>query len=163
MLKSIKGVVSLYCKAGFKVTTVLMDGESVPLRGGLAELGLRLSETSRDEHEGDIEQYIQTVKEGMWAIYNTLPFQKIPAWLVIEMGKTAVFWLNAFPAAGGVSQDLNPHTILTGQQLDYKRHCCFQFGEYIQTHEEHNNPMNPRIIGAIALRPARNGHEASIS
>ena len=97
------------------------------------------------------------VKERMWAIYNTLPFQKIPAWLVIEMGKTAVFWLNAFPAAGGVSQDLNPHTILTGQQLDYKRHCHFQFGEYIQTHEEHNNSMNPRIIGAIALRPARNG------
>ena len=97
------------------------------------------------------------VKEQMWAIYNTLPFQKIPAWLVIEMGKTAVFWLNAFPAAGGVSQDLNPHTILTGQQLDDKSHCRFQFGEYIQTYKEHNNSMNPRIIGAIALRPARNG------
>ena len=55
LLKCIKGVVSLYRKAGFKVTIMLMDGEFVPLRGGLAELGIRLNETSRDEHIMDIE------------------------------------------------------------------------------------------------------------
>ena len=55
ILRCIKGVVSLYRKTGSKVTTALMDGEFVPLRGGLAELGLRLNETSRDEHVGDIE------------------------------------------------------------------------------------------------------------
>ena len=143
ILNCIKGVVTLYRKAGFKVTTALMDGDFVPLRGALAELGLRLNETSRDEHVGDIEQYIWTVKERMQAIYNTLPFQKIPAQLIIEMAKTAMFWLNAFPAAGGALQDLSPCTILTGQQVDYKCHCHFQFGEYTQTHEEHNNSMNP--------------------
>ena len=73
------------------------------------------------------------------------------------MAKTAMFWLNAFPAAGGASQDLSLCTILTGQQVDYKRHCHYQFGEYTQTHEEHNNSMNPRMVGAIALRPVRNG------
>ena len=55
LLKCIKGVISLYRKAGFKVTIALMDGEFVPLCGGLAELGIRLNETSRDEHVGDIE------------------------------------------------------------------------------------------------------------
>ena len=157
ILKCIKGVVALYRKAGFTVTTALMDGEFVPLRGGLAELGLRLNETSRDEHVGDIERYIRTVKERMRAAYNILPFQKIPARLVIEMAKTAVFWLNAFPAAGGASRELSPRTVVTGQQVDYKRHCRFQFGEYAQTHEEHNNSMNPRTVGAIALRPVGNG------
>ena len=157
ILRCVKGVVSLYRKAGFKVTTTLMDGVFVPLRSGLAELGLRLNETSRDEHVGDIEQYIRTVKERMQAIYNTLPLQKIPAQLVIEMAKTAVFWLNAFPMAGGASHDLSPHTIIMGQQVDYKCHCHSQFGEYTQTHEEHNNSMNPRTVGAIALRPVVNG------
>ena len=38
--------------------SALMDGEFIPLRGGLAELGLRLNETSRDGHVGDIERYI---------------------------------------------------------------------------------------------------------
>ena len=157
LLKSIKGVISLYRKAGFKVTVALMDGEFVPLRGGLAELGICPNETSRDEHVGDVERYIRTVKERMQAIYNTLPFQKIPARLVIEMAKTAVFWMNVFPVEKGVSQDLSPRTILTGQQVDYKRHCRYQFGEYVQTHEEHNNSMNPRTVGAIALRPVGNG------
>ena len=73
------------------------------------------------------------------------------------MAKTAVFWLNAFPAVGGASQDLSPRTTRTGQQVDYKRHCRYQFGEYTQTHEEHNNSMNPRMIGAIALRLVGNG------
>ena len=63
ILKCIKGVVTLYRKAGFKDTTALMDGEFVPLRGGLAELDLRLNETSRDGHVGDIERYIRTVSK----------------------------------------------------------------------------------------------------
>ena len=63
LLKCIKGVISLYRKARFKVTVALMDGEFVPLRGGLAELGIHLNETSRDEHVGDIEWYIRMVKE----------------------------------------------------------------------------------------------------
>ena len=157
LMKSITTVVTLYRKAGFTVTTALMDGEFVPLRGGLAEIGITLNETSRDEHVGDIERYIRTVKERMRAIYNTLPFDKVPARLVIEMAKTAIFWLNAFPVAGGASGNLSPRTILTGQKVDYKRHCRFQFGEYTQTHEEHNNSMNPRTVGALALRPVGNG------
>ena len=157
MLKSITHVATLYRKAGFKVTTALMDGEFVPLRGGLAEIGITLNETSRDEHVGDIERYIRTIKERMRSIYNTMPFHKVPARLVIEMAKTAVFWLNVFPVSKGVSQDLSPRTILTGQKVDYKRHCRFQFGEYTQTHEEHNNSMNPRTVGALALRPVGNG------
>ena len=98
----------------------------------------------------------------MQAIYDTLPFQKIPAWLVIEMTKTAVFWLNAFPVMGGASQDLSPCTILTGQQVDYKCHCRFQFTEYAQTHEEHSNSMNPRTVGALALCPEGNGNRVFI-
>ena len=157
LMKSIATVVTLYRKAGFMVTTALMDGEFVPLRGGHAEIGITLNETSRDEHVGDIERYIRTVKERMRAIYNNMPCRKVPARLVIEMAKTAVFWLNAFPVLGGSSGNLSPRTILTGQKVDYKRRCRFQFGEYTQTHEEHKNSMNPRTVGALALRPVGNG------
>ena len=157
LLKGIPTVVTLYRKAGFTVTTALMDGEFVPLRGGLAEIGITLNETSRDEHVGDIERYICTVKERMRAIYNTMPFHKVPVRLVIKMAKTAVFWLDAFPVSGGASGNLSPRTILTGQKVDYKRHCRFQFGEYTQTNEEHNNSMNPRTVGALAVRPVGNG------
>ena len=56
-----------------------MDGEFRNLWGELADMGIALNETSHDEHVGDIERYIRTVKEQMWAIYNTLPFNKTPA------------------------------------------------------------------------------------
>ena len=59
LVKCIKGVVSLYWKAGFKVTTALMDGEFVPLRGGLAELGLRLNITLHTHGEGMNEGHLQ--------------------------------------------------------------------------------------------------------
>ena len=157
LLKCIGTVVTLYQKAGFKITTMLMDGEFVPLHGGLTELGATLNEPSRDEHVGDIERYICTVKEHMHANYNTLPFHMIPMQLVIKMAKTTVFWLNAFPVMGGASQDLSPCTIMMGQQVDYKHNCCFQFGEYVQTHKEHNNSMNPRTVGALALCLVGNG------
>ena len=106
LLRSIATVATLYRKARFKVTTTLMDGEFVPLRGGggggggVAEIGITLNETSRDEHVGDIERYIHTVKERMRAVYNTMPFNKVPARLVMKMAKTVVFWLNAFPILG---------------------------------------------------------------
>ena len=93
----------------------------------------------------------------MRVIYNTLLFQKIQAWPVIKLTKTPVFWLSAFSVMGGASQDLSPHTILMGQQVDYKCHCRFQFREYAQTHEEHNNSMNQRTVGALALCPVGNG------
>ena len=133
-----------------------MDGEFGHLRGKLADMGIALNETLHDEHVGDIERYIRTVKERMRAIYNTLPFNKIPARLVVEMAKASVFWLNGMPPKDYFGNNLSPQTIVTSQKLDYKRHCRYQFGEYVQTHEQHDNSMNPQTVGALALRPTGN-------
>jgi hypothetical protein len=40
---------------------------------------------------------------------------------------------------------------MTGQEIDYNKHVCLEFGEYVQTHEEHNNAMTDRTLGAICL------------
>jgi len=45
---------------------------------------------------------------------------------------------------------------MTGQRITYDKHCKLEFGTYVQTHEKHNNSMNPRTSGAIALRPSVN-------
>jgi hypothetical protein len=73
---------------------------------------------AQDEHVGDVEQYIRTVKERMRAIY-ILPFECMPPHMVIEMAKSSVFWLNAFPHCQGVSNTLSPRTIITGQNVDF--------------------------------------------
>ena len=48
-----------------------------------------------------------------------------------------------------------------GTTIDYNNHCKVKYGTYVQTHEQHDNAMVPRTIGAIALRPtgnAQGGH-----
>ena len=156
VLKGVKAILKLYRGKGFTIEMALMDGEFGHLRGELAGMGVTLNETSRDEHVGDIERYIRTVKERMRAIYSTLPFNKTPARLVIEMAKASDFWLNGVPPNDSFGNGLSPRTIVTGQKLDYNRHCRYQFGEYTQTHEQHDNSMNPRTVGALALRPTGN-------
>jgi hypothetical protein len=74
----------------------------------------------------------------------------MPAHLLIEMAKQAIFWLHSFPRANGVSHHMSPREIMTGQKLDYARHCRFEFGKNVQTHEEHDSSMTPRTIGALA-------------
>ena len=156
LLKGLKSILQVYQCRGFQIEMALMDGEFGHLRGELASMGVTLNETSHDEHVGEIERFIRTIKERMRAIYNTLPFRKIPARVVAEMGKACVFWLNSLPPQSNFGNDLSPRTIVTGQRLDFKRHCRFQFGEYVQTHEQHNNSMMSRTVGALALRPTGN-------
>ena len=77
-----------------------MDGQFEPLRGNLAGLGILLNTASNDEHVPEIERQIRTVKERTHAIYCTLPFQKMPRQLIIEMVYAANYWLNMFPRQG---------------------------------------------------------------
>ena len=156
ILKSIQAIIQIYRRNGFAVELALMDGEFAHLHGELASMGVTLNDTLRDEHVGDVERFIRAINEQMRAIYNKLPFQKVPARLIVEMGKASVFWLNSVTQKNGLASELSPRTIVTGQKLDFKRHCRFQFGRYVQTHEEHNNSMSPRTVGALALRPTGN-------
>ena len=156
LTEHIKQVNRLYRQRGFWPIYALMDGQFEPLHGDLAEMGIQLNTVSNDKHVPEIERQIQTLKERTRAIYCTLPFQKVPRHLIIEMIYAANYWLNMFPRKGGISQTMSPRTLLTGLTMNYHRHCRLEFGEYVQTHEEHDNSLNPRTIGALALHPTGN-------
>jgi hypothetical protein len=81
--------------------------------------------------------------------------------MIIELIYYCGFWLNSFPANGGISDVLSPRSIILGTTIDYTQHCKLEYGTYVQTHEKHDNTMIPRTTGAIALRPtgnAQGGH-----
>jgi hypothetical protein len=126
---------------------------------GLASL--MLNTVSADEHVPEIERHIRTIKERARSVINTLPFEGYPPRMIIELIYYCVFWLNSFPAVGGISDVMSPRTIITGTTIDYTNHCKLEYGTYVQTHEKHDNTMIPRTTGAIALRPtgnAQGGH-----
>jgi hypothetical protein len=66
--------------------------------------------------------------------------------------------LNFFPTKGGISENLSPKTIMSGEVLEYKKHLCLQIGQYCQVHEE-ETPRNSQVArtkGAISLGPSGN-------
>ena len=149
-------MLNIYAHGGFQVTTALMDGAFASLHDVCNQLHVTLNTTSRDEHVGDVERYIRTIKERMRGVTNTLPFKHLTRNMIIELAKAVVYWLNSVPSHMGVSLTISPRTIITGQVLDYHKHCQYEFGEYVQTHEEHDNSLISRTVGAIALRPTGN-------
>jgi hypothetical protein len=136
VFNAIEHVCKLYRSRGFKVEYLLMDNEFECMRGDLANLGVGLNTTAQDEH--------------------SLPYRKMPMQMIAEMVYASVFWLNCFPSSNGVSTSISPRTIVTGQTVDYGKHCRLEFGSYVQTHEQHDNTMAPRTTGAVALQPTGN-------
>jgi hypothetical protein len=112
-------------KHGFQLNHMLMDGQF-----DLADLQITLNTVSADKHVPKIERHIRTCKEQAHCVYNTLPFRKMTAQMIIEMVYSITFWLNSFP----VSKMLSPRAIISGMQIDYAKHCKLEFGTYVQTH-----------------------------
>jgi hypothetical protein len=154
--KSLIQVMRLYGSRGFLVRMTHADKEFEVLRGRLADAGSGLNVCSNAEHIPEVERFIRTVKERAHCMYNSVPFQQFPILMLKEMVTACVFWLNMFPPHDGVSSTLSPRALMTGFNLDYNKHCRLEFGSYVQTHEEHDNSLQLRTTGAIALRPTGN-------
>jgi hypothetical protein len=163
LVGAIKRLYQTYAKRGFQITILLMDGQfnKDNLDGEIAGYGITLNTVSAEEHVPEIERQIRTIKERARSVITMLPFERYPARMIIELVYYCVFWLNSFPAVGGISDVLSPRTIIMGTTIDYANHCKIEFGTYVQTHEPHDNSMLPRTTGAIALCPtgnAQGGH-----
>ena len=91
LIKGIKSVATMYQQARFWIVTAKMDGKFEPMCSNLVDLGIGLNEAARDQHIGEVEWFICTLKERMRAIYNTLPFTHTPPHMVIEMATTPSF------------------------------------------------------------------------
>mgnify|MGYP000075705535 CR=1 FL=1 len=127
------------------------DNEFAAMRADLLDMKIDLNVVSKDEHVPEVERYICTIKERTQCVYNTVPFKMMPSRMIVEMVHSSVFWMNMFPPDDGISDTISPRALISGQPMDYARHCQVEFGSYVQTHEDHDNSMQSRTTGAIAL------------
>jgi len=141
ILAGIIPIKNLYVKRGFIVTDCKANLEFAPLKDDLSAEGIDLHPVAEDKHIPEIERQIRTIKERTRCVYNSLPFTKVPARMLIEMVMASMFWLNMFPPIDGVSDKLSSRAIVTGMTFDYNAHCHVEFGAYVQTHKEHDNTM----------------------
>ena len=154
IIKHFKAIIGAYVTRGFKVTIILADNQFESMRGDLADLHAQLNVTARDEHVPEAERYQRTIQERIRAQYNVLPFQCVPPIFIVEMVYKSVFWRNMFALQNGISKTQSPSEIVLNRKLDLNAHCKVEFGEYVQTHEEHDNSLKSRTVGAIATRPS---------
>ena len=78
MVKCIKNVVAIYTQRSFKVENALLDGESVPLRTDLLNMGIAANFETRNEHVPEIELQHRVIKERAHARLHTLTFELLP-------------------------------------------------------------------------------------
>ena len=117
----------------------MADNQFESMRGDIADLGANINVVSRDEHLPEIERYIHTINERVRATHNMTPFKFIPPIFIVEMVYTNIFWRNMFPIKGGISSTQGPAEIILNHAMDFNTYGKLEFGDYVQTHEEHDN------------------------
>jgi hypothetical protein len=154
--KHLTQVLQVYERAGFRVRTILTDGEFEKVRELIPRVECNM--TAAKEHVSKAERIIRMVKERMRGLLGTLPFQHLPRHMKIEFIYFMVLWLNAFPVKNGISFVFSPRELLVQWRMDYSKHCRVLPGTYCKVHDEPSplNTMMPRIHKAIAMGLAGN-------
>jgi hypothetical protein len=164
--KALIEVIQVYSKGGFQVTHILCDNEFKPLMAYFAQNNqdIHVNYTSPNEHVPEIERSIRVIKERIRATYHRLPYNHLPKIMIKMLVSESAKKLNYFPSKHGVSHYYSPRMILHQKGMDYKKHCVFAFGTYVQAHDEPKpkKSSEARTLDCIYLRYSDNiqgGHE----
>ena len=123
------------------------------MHGDIADFGTLLNFMLHNDHVPEIEQFNRTIKEQVCRIYNMPPFIHLPPMFIIDLVYHCVFWPNMFVLPGGISTTHSPWEIILGGHVKLNACCKLEFGEYVQTHEEHDSSMKAHTVGAMTTQP----------
>ena len=120
------------------------------------EIDLNMS--VRNNHVPEIERLNKTMKERIRSVYTEFirVYGHVSNVLVRKLVYALKLWINSFHAKDGISATLIPRDMITGQFVDFTKHCLLEFGEYVHTYEYGDNSMESQILEALAFRPTRN-------
>jgi hypothetical protein len=120
----------------------------------------KLNLASANKHVSEIERKIRMIKERVRAVIYSIPFNSLPACMLVHAILFVTKQLNLFPVKGGLSSKLSPKQIMSNKVVHYK-FCVMGFGRYCQIHEEDQprNGMVQSMQGVILLGPSGNAQE----
>jgi len=147
---------AMYKSRGFNISDLHADMEFDCIRNDV--LPSRLNVTAADDHVGEVERSIRTMKERARTTIHGLPFKRLPKVMIQALVYHAAKGLNQCPAKNGISDTLSPLTIMTGRANPDYNELKLEFGSYVQVFED-NTPSNTttsRNTGAIVLNPTGN-------
>jgi hypothetical protein len=156
---------SYYLQQGFQVVFIKGNGKFASLEAWMVTVygAPKLNLASANKHVPEIERKIYVIKEQVRAIIYSIPFNSLPARMLVHTVLFVTKQLNLFPVKGGLLSKLSPKQIMLGKAAQYK-FCAMGFDRYCRIHEEDQprNGMVMRMQGAILLGPSENaqgGHK----
>ena len=157
-------VLRLYNSNGFTISKIYCDQEFKPLMDDIKDNftpPIDMDYCATNKHVPEAERNNRVLKERIRAAFHRLPFRALPKLVMKVLVMETARKLNYFPAKHGISQHYSPRQIVHQEKLDFKKHCQYYLGQYVQAHDEHDprNTQQARTIEALYLRPVRNGHE----
>ena len=126
ILRTIRKEIKTYAQRGFDVRDVHGDQEFACIKDELLGLhlqegfgflshGIALETCTMNDHVGEVERSIRTIKEVVRATAHGMPYRRLPRQLIHGLVEYATRTLNDFPYRQGISQSLSPNTIVTGR------------------------------------------------
>ncbi len=89
----------------------------------------KLNLASANKHIPESERKIRVIKEQVRAIIYSIPFNSLPARMLVYAVLFVTKQLNLFPMKGGLSSKLSPKQIMSSKVVHYK-FCVMGFGWY---------------------------------
>ena len=122
-------------------------------------LPTNLNVVTAEEHVGERERSIRTMKEGTRCDLQRLPYSHYPKVMIKGSITKRVKDLNQLPSNSGISNTLSPSTLITGKPSPgFLEVITLNFRDYVQVYnaKKITNTNKSRAVGAITLYPSGN-------
>ena len=152
----LKNVQQIHERRGFHATTVHGDNDfkTKKLTEGLPSLIFH--SCAADQHVGEAERPIRSIKERSRCITHDVPFNIFTKLMTKELILFIVDQLNSFPSgtASHLIEDSSPNGIVLGYPRPDLSLPFTTFGSYCMVYVGTTNTQKSRAVSAIALRPS---------
>jgi hypothetical protein len=110
-------IYQMYMLCGFHIVEIAGDGEFAWIADQVASLPTMpiLNLAAASKHVGLVERNICFLKEKTRSIHHSLPFERIPALMLVRMVVYTAQFMNSFPRKGGLKH-YPPSATMTGAQ-----------------------------------------------
>lgn len=149
-----------YKKAGFIITIIHCEERFKTLMNKAEDkLDITMDSTGIGGRILRAKQNVSRILEQMRADHCTMHFKKMLTTLFYYLALVTTKQMNLTPAVNGISSDLSPHAILTGELLSIEKYREIPFGVCVIVCCNLQQNNNNRPIDALYLRPIpQKGH-----
>ncbi len=125
----------MYLLCGFRIVVIKVDHEFASISDLVVGLPTKssLDWAAASQHCGLIERNIWFLKEKIWSLCHSLPFERVLGIMVVRMVMHIVKFVNGFPQKGDMKH-FSPGEIMMGRHL-HVNDLSIRFGTYCQVAE----------------------------